>query len=81
MLQHLREVSTVDPAFAGRAANEMLGLVLKRIADTPTDVFAARDVDQLKPPDLNATTVSSPVRRFLILTTLFGFLDFGSRAV
>jgi hypothetical protein len=37
MLQHLREVSTVDPAFADRAANEMLGLVRRRIANAPAD--------------------------------------------
>ena len=32
-------------------------------------------------PDLNATTVSSPVCESLSLTTLFGFLDFRSCAV
>jgi hypothetical protein len=81
MLQHLSEVPTLDPAFAGRTANEVLGFVLRRIADAPAYVLASRDVGQFKSPDLNATTVSSPVRKSLILTTPCGFLDFRSRAV
>jgi hypothetical protein len=34
MLEHLAEITTVDPAAAGRAPEEMLGLARWRIADT-----------------------------------------------
>ena len=44
MLQHLREVSAVDPAFAGRTADEVLSLVLGRIANSPSDVLASGNV-------------------------------------
>ena len=33
MLEHLAEITTVDPAAAGRAPEEMLGLARWRIAD------------------------------------------------
>ena len=39
----LRETTAVDPAAAGRLPDEMLGLVLWRIADTLTLISAARD--------------------------------------
>ena len=34
VLEDLAEIAAVDPAAAGRTSEEMLGLVLRRIADT-----------------------------------------------
>jgi hypothetical protein len=34
VLEHLAEITAIDPAIAGGAPDEMLGLVLRRIADT-----------------------------------------------
>ena len=34
VLEHLAEITAVDPTIAGRAPDEMLGLVLRRIAHT-----------------------------------------------
>jgi hypothetical protein len=34
VLEHLTEITAVDPAATGRTSDEMLGLVLWRIADT-----------------------------------------------
>ena len=80
MLKDLSQVSTVHPAATCWATHEMLGFVRGLVAEPPSDVFAARDVGH-KLPDLNATTVSSPVCKSLSLTTLCGFLDFRKRAV
>ena len=43
MLQHLREVSAINPPTTCWAADEMPGLVRGRIANAPADVFAAGD--------------------------------------
>jgi hypothetical protein len=43
VFERLREITAVDPAIAGWAADEMLGLVLWRIADANAQIFAARD--------------------------------------
>ena len=50
VLEDLREVATVDPAFAGWAVDEMLGLILGWIADASSDVFAAREIAQIIAP-------------------------------
>ena len=43
MLEHLAEITAIDPAIAGRTSDEMVGLVLRGIAAELTDVLAARD--------------------------------------
>ena len=73
MLKDLRKVSTIDPAATGLAANEMLGLVLGRIAETPADVFAARDVNHWCAVAGVGNAVSWPVCRSLTATLLLGF--------
>ena len=60
MLEHLAEITAVDPAAAGRAPDEMLGLILRRCADRPAEQvplgtsFRGQLVDQfgLITPDL-----------------------------
>jgi hypothetical protein len=37
VLEHLAEIATIDPAIAGRAPNEVLGFVLRRIAEALPD--------------------------------------------
>ena len=49
VLDHLAEIAAIDPAIAGRAAEEMVGLVCRRVAETLSDVFAAREIDQGEP--------------------------------
>ncbi len=49
VLEHLAEIAAIDPAIAGRAADEMVGLVCRRVAETLSDVFAAREIDQGEP--------------------------------
>jgi hypothetical protein len=34
VLDHLAEIAAIDPAIAGRAADEMVGLVCRRVAET-----------------------------------------------
>jgi hypothetical protein len=43
VLKHVRKITAVDPAAARGTADEVLGLVLRRIAEKLTDVLAARD--------------------------------------
>jgi hypothetical protein len=43
VLEHLAKITAIDPAIAGRAQDQVFGLVLRRIAEEFTDVFAARD--------------------------------------
>jgi hypothetical protein len=38
VLEHVSKVTAIDPSAASRAPNEMLGLVLWRIAQTPSNV-------------------------------------------
>jgi hypothetical protein len=48
-LEDLCEVATVDLASAGRTANEILGLVLRRITHPPAYVCAAWEADHIGP--------------------------------
>jgi hypothetical protein len=43
MLEHLAEIAAIDPAIAGGAPNEMLGLIFRRIADALAQIFSTRD--------------------------------------
>ena len=81
VLKDLSKVSKrIHPAATCWAMHEMLAFVRGLVAEPPSDVFAARDVGHML-PDLNATTVSSPVCKSLSLTTLCGFLDFRTRGL
>ena len=42
MLEHLTEITAVDPATAGRTSDEMLRFVLRWIANAFAKVFSAR---------------------------------------
>ncbi|MGB9000548.1 MAG: hypothetical protein WCC43_15770 [Pseudolabrys sp.] len=44
MLEHLAEITAIDPTAAGRAPNEMLGLIRGRLSDALANVFPAREV-------------------------------------
>ena len=44
VLEHARQVSAINPPATGRTADEMLGLTRGRVAQTPSDVFAAGNV-------------------------------------
>ena len=44
VLEHLAEITAVDPAAAGRAPDEMLGLVLRWIANAFAEEFSARNI-------------------------------------
>jgi hypothetical protein len=48
VLEHLAEITTIDPAAAGRASDEMLGSVGR--AYEIADVFSARDIGHRGPP-------------------------------
>ena len=50
MLEHLTEITAVDPATAGRTSDEMLRFVLRRIANALAEVFSARDICHRGPP-------------------------------
>jgi hypothetical protein len=41
----LEQVAAINPPAAGWASNEVLGLALGRIAETLSQIFAARDFD------------------------------------
>jgi hypothetical protein len=43
VLEYTSKVTTVDPPAAGRAPNEMLGLIRGRLSDALANVFPARD--------------------------------------
>jgi hypothetical protein len=73
MLEHLYQVSAVDPSAAGLATNEVLGLVPRRIAKETADVFAARNIDHCRAVAGAGTTPNSPVFRSLTATFLPGF--------
>ncbi len=68
VLEDLREVATVDPASAGGTVDEMLGLILGRIADASSDVLAARNLCHCY--CVVGNTVSWPVCKFLTATLL-----------
>jgi hypothetical protein len=42
VLEHLAEITTIDPAAADWAADEMIGLVFGRIAETLSEKLAER---------------------------------------
>ena len=44
MLEHLTEITAVDPATTGRASDEMLRFVLRWIANALAEVFSARNI-------------------------------------
>jgi hypothetical protein len=44
VLEHAGQVSAINPPATGRTADEMLGLTRGRVAQTPSDVFAAGNV-------------------------------------
>jgi hypothetical protein len=43
VLEHLAEIAAIDPTAARGTTDEMLGLLLRRLADKPTEVSAARN--------------------------------------
>jgi len=45
VLEHLSKIAAINPAAAGRTADEMLGLALGRIAETLPQILAPRDSD------------------------------------
>jgi hypothetical protein len=45
VLEHLAKIAAIDPAAAARAPDEVLGLALGRIAETPLQISAARDAE------------------------------------
>jgi hypothetical protein len=45
VLEHLSKIAAINPPAAGWASNEVLGLALGRIAETLSQIFAARDFD------------------------------------
>jgi hypothetical protein len=47
VLEHLAEIAAIDPAIAGRAPDEVLGLALRGIAQKPPQKFATRNVCHL----------------------------------
>jgi hypothetical protein len=69
--QYLRKVSAIEPATTCWAADEMLGLILGRIANAPADEFAAGEVGHCCRDAGN--TVSWPVCRSLTATLPLGF--------
>jgi hypothetical protein len=44
VLEHLAEITAIDPAVAGGAPDEVLGLVVWEIAKRLTDVLPAREL-------------------------------------
>jgi hypothetical protein len=44
VLEHLSKITAVDPPAAGRAPNEMHGLIRGRLSDALANVFPARKV-------------------------------------
>ena len=51
VLEHLAEIAAIDPAGAGWASDEMLGLVLWRIAEAFPQIFAALNADHGPAPN------------------------------
>jgi DNA-directed RNA polymerase subunit F len=45
VLEHLAKIAAVDPAAAGRASDEMLGLTNRRLAELLPQISAARKAD------------------------------------
>ena len=50
MLEHLTEITAVDPAATGRTADEMLRFVLWWITNAFAKVFSARNIGHRGPP-------------------------------
>jgi hypothetical protein len=47
VLEDLAEIAAINPAAAGRTADEMLSFVLRRVAETFPRRFAVREVDHV----------------------------------
>ena len=45
VLEHLAEIAAINPAVAGRAFDEVLGVVIRRLAEAPTNISTARKAD------------------------------------
>ena len=45
--RRLGQIAAVDPAAAGRTADEVFGLILRLIAETFPRIFAVREVDHV----------------------------------
>jgi len=45
VLEHFAEIAAIEPAAAGRTADEVFDLVLRRIAETFPQIFAALNAD------------------------------------
>jgi hypothetical protein len=43
VIEDVAQITAVDPAVTGRTPEEVIGLVLWRIADANAQIFAARD--------------------------------------
>ena len=52
VLEHLAKITAIDPATAGRASDEVLGLVFRQSTHEVADVFAARDIVKVTPSRL-----------------------------
>ena len=50
VLEHLTEITAVDPATTGRTSDEMLRFVLRWIANALAEVFSARNIGHRGPP-------------------------------
>ena len=50
VLEHLTEITAVDPATTGRTSDEMLRFVLRWIANAFAEVFSARNIGHRGPP-------------------------------
>ena len=50
VLEHLTEITAVDPATTGRTSDEMLRFVLRWIANALGEVFSARNIGHRGPP-------------------------------
>jgi len=67
VLEDLAEIAAINPAAAGGAANEMLGFVLRRVADELAGVFPARNVGHL-PQSSSASRLTAGAFGFLNLS-------------
>jgi hypothetical protein len=45
VLEHLSKIAAIHSPATGRTADEMLGLILRRIAEGLSKILAARNVD------------------------------------
>jgi hypothetical protein len=71
VLEHLAEITAIDPAIAGWTSDEVVRFVLCRIADRPAHVLASGH--RCHGCDAAGKTVSWPVCKSLTVTLLLGF--------